>query len=69
MSTQLEPRYTEEEYLALERASETKSEYLDGVIYAMGNASARHAHSVSNIRDTVGFKVSFKTKLPSQDAG
>ncbi|MCI0488660.1 MAG: Uma2 family endonuclease [Blastocatellia bacterium] len=49
MSTQPEPRYTEEEYLALERASETKSEYLDGVIYAMGGASARHVQIVGNI--------------------
>ena len=48
MATQPEPRYTEEEYLALERASETKSEYLDGVIYARGGASARHVQIVGN---------------------
>ena len=49
MSTHPEHRYTEEEYLALERASATKSEYLDGVIYAMGGASPRHVQIVGNV--------------------
>ncbi len=49
VSTHPEHRYTEEEYLALERASDTKSEYLDGVIYAMGGASPRHVQIVGNV--------------------
>ena len=36
-------RFTVEEYLAFERASDERHEYLDGVIYAMaGSASPRH---------------------------
>lgn len=35
-------RYTPAEYLALERAAETKSEYLDGEIFAMAGASRQH---------------------------
>ena len=36
------PRYTPAQYLALERAAETKSEYLNGEIFAMAGASRRH---------------------------
>ena len=35
--------YTVEEYLALERASEERYEYLDGQIYAMAGESGAHA--------------------------
>jgi Uma2 family endonuclease len=49
MSTQPEHLYTDEEYLAIERASDTKNEYLDGVIYAMGGASPRHVQIVGNV--------------------
>jgi Uma2 family endonuclease len=49
VSTQPDHRYTEDEYLTLERASDTKSEYLDGVIYAMGGASPRHVQIVGNV--------------------
>ena len=37
-----ELRYTVEEYLALERASEERHEYLDGYIYAMAGESEEH---------------------------
>ena len=37
------PRYTPEEYLALERAAEYKSEYIDGHIYAMSGGTKRHS--------------------------
>ena len=33
---------TEEEYLAFERASETRHEFLDGRVYAMTGAGLRH---------------------------
>lgn len=49
MSIQPDNRYTEDEYLALERVSDTKSEWLCGVIYAMGGASARHVQIVGNV--------------------
>jgi Uma2 family endonuclease len=43
MSTANVPRrYSPQEYLALERAAEFKSEYHDGLIYAMSGASREH---------------------------
>jgi Uma2 family endonuclease len=35
-------RVSPEDYLAIERAAETKSEYLGGYIVAMSGASRRH---------------------------
>lgn len=43
-----------EEYLALERKAEFKSEYMDGVVYAMAGASKRHNLIVANIIITIG---------------
>jgi Uma2 family endonuclease len=48
MSTLPKHKYTPKEYLDLERASEHKSEFLNGEIFAMGGASARHALIVVN---------------------
>src|SRR5450432_2196133 len=50
------PNYylTPEEYLALERKAEFKSEYMDGVVYAMAGASPRHNLIVANIIITLG---------------
>src|SRR5712692_1128827 len=42
MSLQPQLRYTPEEYLALERKAEYKSEYLAGEIFVMSCASRRH---------------------------
>lgn len=39
---------TEEEYLAFERASDTKHEYLDGRVYAMAGASLKHGRIIKN---------------------
>jgi len=39
MSFELKPRVTSEEYLALERKAERKSEYFNGEIFAMSGAS------------------------------
>ncbi|MEN3335575.1 MAG: hypothetical protein V7641_4940 [Blastocatellia bacterium] len=36
------PRYTVEEYLALERASEERHEFLDGQVYLMAGESPDH---------------------------
>jgi Uma2 family endonuclease len=38
-----------EEYLAIERRAEYKSEYVDGVMYAMSGASVRHNLIVGNV--------------------
>jgi len=40
---------TPEEYLAAERSSETRSEYLDGGVYPMTGASVNHSRIVLNI--------------------
>ena len=45
-------RHTVEEYLALERESEERHEYVDGQIYAMAGESTEHADiSVNLVRD------------------
>ena len=43
MSAQSVPRLTPEEYLALDRAAEFKSEYLDGEVFAMSGGTFVHA--------------------------
>lgn len=49
MPTAALKRYTPEEYLALERTAEFKSEYLNGRIMAMTGASPEHAEIVLKI--------------------
>jgi Uma2 family endonuclease len=49
MSTKPEQWYSAEEYLAIDRASDSKSEYLAGVIYAMGGASPPHVQITGNV--------------------
>ncbi len=49
MATQLNTFVSPEEYLAVERESDTKSEYFDGVVYAMTGASLHHIQIVSNV--------------------
>ena len=44
-----QPRYSVEEYLALERESEERHEYLDGLIYAMAGESGEHADICTNL--------------------
>ena len=48
MASQPKPSYTPEEYLALEREAEFKSEYIDGYIVAMAGASEPHNLRVTN---------------------
>jgi Uma2 family endonuclease len=43
-----------EEYLTLERGAEFKSEYVDGVIYAMAGGSERHNLIAANVIITIG---------------
>ncbi len=42
MAAQPRQRFTPEQYLALERQAETKSEYVNGEIFAMAGASEEH---------------------------
>lgn len=49
MSSPLHSRFTPEEYLAQERQAQTKSEYLNGEIFAMSGASRRHNLITVNI--------------------
>jgi Uma2 family endonuclease len=46
-----------EEYLALERQAEYKSEYLDGVMYAMAGGTERHNLIAANIIISVGIQL------------
>jgi Uma2 family endonuclease len=54
MSTQRDTYLTPEEYLAIERKAEHKSEYMDGVLYAMSGASLRHSTIVVNVITELG---------------
>ena len=49
VSTQTRVRVTPEEYLALERQSETRSEYFDGEMFPMPGASLAHATITTNL--------------------
>jgi Uma2 family endonuclease len=49
MSSQARKRLSPEEYLALERQATTRSEFLDGQMFAMSGASPRHALITANI--------------------
>jgi Uma2 family endonuclease len=49
MSAQPHVRLTEEEYLKIERAAESKSEYYDGQMYARSGGSASHAQIIGNL--------------------
>ena len=53
MSTVPTKHYTPQEYLALERAAEYKSEYLRGEIFAMAGASREHSLISSNLNGEV----------------
>lgn len=49
MSTQLKTRLTEDEYLAIEREADCKSEYYNGEMFAMAGASEQHNLIAMNI--------------------
>ena len=54
VSTQPNVRFTPEEYLELERKAETKSEYLDGEIFAMPGVTRQHSTIVFNLAIDLG---------------
>src|SRR5436305_6324366 len=49
MAAEPRQRLTIPEYLAFERQSETRHEYLDGEVFAMSGASRRHNRIVLNV--------------------
>src|SRR5260370_41991866 len=49
MTVRTKPYVTPEEYLALERAAETRSEYLNGEIIGLTGASRRHSLITLNV--------------------
>ena len=49
--------FTPEEYLALERPSEIRHEYLDGTVYAMAGESIAHSAICFNLAVTVGLQL------------
>jgi Uma2 family endonuclease len=49
MASQPKTRHTAEEYLALERSSETKHEYFNGEIFGTSGASKQHVLIVTNV--------------------
>lgn len=54
MSSQSQQLLTADEYLALERQAETKSEYFGGEVFAMAGASRLHNLIVANIIRVLG---------------
>ncbi|HEX6185346.1 MAG TPA: Uma2 family endonuclease, partial [Pyrinomonadaceae bacterium] len=74
MTTLTVTHVTPEEYLAAERLSETRSEYLDGGVYPMTGGTANHIRIVSNITTQLNnqldsrpcdvFPIDMKVRLP-----
>ena len=54
MVAQSKPEFSPDEYLALEREASTKSEYLNGGIYAMTGGTPQHSEIASNIIMAIG---------------
>jgi Uma2 family endonuclease len=50
----LKPKFTPDQYLALERASEERHLYLDGDIYAMAGESGKHGDIAANLVIALG---------------
>jgi Uma2 family endonuclease len=53
----METVYTEDEYLALERASQERREYLDGQIYLMAGESEAHGTICTNLTAEIAYQL------------
>jgi Uma2 family endonuclease len=53
----VEPRYTAEEYLMMERSSEERHEYLDGQIYAVAGETLGHGVICTNLTGVISTQV------------
>ena len=49
MSAQAQPRLSPEEYLEMERAATTRSEYFNGRMYAMAGGTYNHSRIAPNL--------------------
>lgn len=77
MATDPCPRFSVEQYLEIERRSETKSEYLNGVIFAMTGASRLHNLITGNVfasfhaqlrgRDCEPYTNDMRVRIPDMD--
>jgi Uma2 family endonuclease len=56
-SPQKQIRYTEDQYLATERESEARHEFLDGQIYAMAGESPEHGTICTNLTIDIGLQL------------
>ena len=54
---QTQIRYTEDQYLSMERESEERHEYLDGQIYAMAGESPEHGAICTNLTVDIGLQL------------
>jgi len=54
-------KFTEEEYLEMERASLTKHEYYQGEVFAMSGASDEHVIISKNLYDDLAYKTKGQT--------
>ena len=61
MTTHTVTSVTPEEYLAAERLSETRSEYLDGGVYPMTGGTANHIRIVANITTQLNTQLDGRT--------
>lgn len=57
MTTETVTHVTPDEYLAAERLSDYRSEYLDGSVYPMTGASANHGRIVINVATELAFQL------------
>lgn len=58
MSAQPKPYLSAEDYLAIDREAETRSEYFDGEIFAMSGGSRAHSRLAVNIASFLNTKLS-----------
>lgn len=54
---QAQIRYTEDQYLSMEREAEERHEYLDGLIYAMAGESPEHGAICTNLTTEIGLQL------------
>ena len=59
------PLLTPTEYLAAERASETRSEFHDGVMYAMAGGTYRHSRVKTNLTGAASIRLRGKSCQPT----
>src|SRR5262245_20473906 len=51
------PRWTVEQYLQLERSSDVRHEYVDGVVYALAGGTQAHSVIAANVIAALHFAV------------